>query len=77
MRKTMMVGIFSILLVSGIAMAQQSGEQNKGSSMRDMMQQMMGGESGMEGMMGMMRMMGQMSTMMDQCIATHESMHGE
>lgn len=73
MRKTMFVGIVSILLVSGIAMAQQSGEQEKGSSM----QEMMGSESGMGGMMGMMRMMGQMSKMMDQCIATHESMHGE
>ena len=75
MRKTILVGTFSILLVSGIAMAQKSSEQDKRSAMPGMMQGMMGGDNGMGGMMGMMKMMGQMSKMMDQCSAMMEEHH--
>ena len=73
MKKITFVGLLSFLMLSGLALAEQSGEEKKGSSMQGMMQQMMkgesGGESGMEGMMGMMKMMGQMGKMMDQCAA--------
>ena len=55
------------LTLSGVTLAQQSGEEKKGSSKQDMMQQMMkqkqSGEAGMEGMGGMMGMM----KMMEQC----------
>lgn len=75
MQKIIFVGLLSFLILSGVVLAQQSGEQEKGSSMRDMMEQMMEGKAGdrgmggMEGMMGMMRMMGDMSKMMDKCSA--------
>ena len=73
MKKITFVGLLSFLMLSGLALAEQSGEEKKGSSMQGMMQQMMQGEktgeSGMEGMMGMMKMMGQMGKMMDQCAA--------
>ncbi len=78
MKKFVMLGLVSLLIVSGIALADQSEEQ-KGSSMQGMMQQMMGGEkagkgtSEMGGMMGMMKMMGQMTKMMDQCSAMMSS----
>ncbi|MGH7256494.1 MAG: hypothetical protein ACREI3_12040 [Nitrospirales bacterium] len=62
----------SSLILAGAALAHQSGEQEKGSSMRDVMPKMMrggaGGESGMGIMGGMEGMMGQMGKMMDQCI---------
>ncbi|MFQ5976395.1 MAG: hypothetical protein ACE5J5_08785 [Candidatus Hydrothermarchaeales archaeon] len=72
MKKFVLLGLVSLLIVSGVALAHQSEEQ-RGSSMQGMMQQMMGGEtadkgkSGMGGMMNMMGMMGQMNKMMDQC----------
>lgn len=82
MKKIAFVGLLALLILSGIALAGQSGEEKKGSSMRGVMQEMMrggaGGESGMGmmgGMEGMMGMMGQMGKMMDQCITAHESMH--
>jgi len=69
-----MIALFALtvfLMVSGITLAQQSGDEKKGSSMQDMMQQMMkqkqsgeGSTEGMSGMMGMMRMMEQCSDMM-------------
>ena len=74
MKKLALFGLVSLLIVSGVALAHQSGEQ-KGSFMQGMMQQMMGGEtagkdmSGMEDMMNMMGMMGRMNKMMDQCTA--------
>ncbi len=75
MKKIMVAGLVSVLILSGVALAQQSGEEKKGSLMPNMMQQMMrgekagGGMGGMMGMMGMMEMMGQMGKMMDQCSA--------
>ncbi len=78
MKKFVMLGLVSLLIVSGIALADQSEEQ-KGSSMQGMMQQMMDGEkagkgtSGMGGKMGMMKMMGEMTKMMDQCTAMMSS----
>jgi hypothetical protein len=67
-----LIGLFAltaVLIVSGVTLAQQSGDEKKGSSVQDMMQQMMkqSGESGTEsmgGMMGMMRMMERCSDMM-------------
>ena len=60
------------LLLSGVTLAQQAGEEKKDSSMRGMMQEMMkqkqgSGESmqGMDGMMGMMKMMEQCAAMME------------
>lgn len=72
MKKIILAGLVSALILSGAALADQVREQEKGSSMPGMMQQMMGGEAtggGMSGMGGMMGMMGQMSKMMDQCTA--------
>ena len=74
MKKFVFLGLVSVLMVSGLALADQP-EKQKESSMQDMMQQMMGGEragkdmSGMGGMMNMMGMMGRMNKMMDQCTA--------
>lgn len=69
-----MIGLFALivfLMLSAITLAQQSGDEKKGSSMQDMMQQMMkqkqsgeGSMEGMGGMMGMMKMMEQCSDMM-------------
>lgn len=83
MKKLIIAGLTSLVILSGVALAGQSGEQKEGSSMRGMVEEMMGGEKsgggmgGMQGMMGMMNMMGQMDKMMDQCVSAHESMHGE
>lgn len=63
------VGLLAFLFLSGVALAQQPGEEKKGSSMPNMMQQMMGGGKTSQGMGGMMEMMGQMGKMMDQCSA--------
>jgi len=73
-KKFVLLGLVSLLVISGVVLAHQS-EEPQGSSMQGMMQQMMGGEragegmSGMEGMMNMMGMMGRMNQMMDQCSA--------
>jgi len=78
MKKFVFLGLVSLLIVSGLALADQS-EKHKESSLQSMMQQMMGGEkagkgmSGMEGMMNMMGMMGRMNEMMDQCTAMMSS----
>ena len=83
MKKIILAGLVSALILSGAALADQVREQEKGSSMPGMMQQMMGGETpgegmgGMGGMMGMMRMMGQMTKMMDQCTAMMGSSQSE
>lgn len=69
MKKAIFVGLVSVLILSGMALATQVEGEKKGSSMQRMMQEMMKGGNGMEGMMGMMKMMGQMDKMMDQCIA--------
>jgi len=71
MKRVALFALTVFLMVSGITLAQQSGDEKKGSSMQDMMQQMMkqkqsgeGSMEGMGGMMGMMRMMEQCSDMM-------------
>jgi hypothetical protein len=66
------IGLFvlvSLLVLSGLALASQSGEQRDHSSM--MQEMMKGGKQG-EHKDGMMRMM----KMMDQCAAMMESAHG-
>lgn len=78
MKNMISVGLVSLLILSGVALAHQSGEQETGaSSMESMMGDMTKGErrgkSGMGGMMGMMNMMDQMSKMMDQCSSMMES----
>ena len=73
MIKTILTVSAVFLTLSGVTLAQQSGEEKKGSSKQDMMQQMMkqkqSSESSMEGMGGMMGMM----KMMDQCSRMMES----
>src|SRR6266536_4164230 len=80
MKKIAFVISVVFLLLSGVTLAQQTGEEKKDSSMQGMMQGMMkgdqsGGDSmhgmgGMDGMMGMMKMMEQCSAMMKS--AQHE-----
>ncbi len=83
MKKFALAALVSLLILSGVALAHQSGEEKRGSSMPGMMQQMMGGETagegmgGMGGMMGMMKMMGQMTKMVDQCTAMMGSSQSE
>jgi len=76
MKKVALFALAVSLMVSGVTLAQQSGDEKKGSSMQDMMQQMMkqkqSGKGSMEGMGGMMGMM----KMMEQCAAMMESAHG-
>ena len=74
MKKITLIGLLSLLLVRGTALAQQSEEQKKGASVAGMMQGMMSGETD-GGMMGMMKMMAEMGKMMDQCSAMMESTH--
>jgi len=77
MKKLISIVVLSFLVVSGAALAQQSGDQEKASSMQGRMGQMMqgekSGEGGMGDMKGMMKMMGQMSKAMDQCSSMMES----
>ena len=75
MKKVTLVGLLSLLILSGVTLAQQSGEQRKDSPMQGMMQEMMkgekSGEGSTEGMGGMMRMM----KMMEQCSDMMKSAH--
>jgi hypothetical protein len=71
MKKIALTLLAVFLTLSGVTLAQQSGEEKKGSSMQDMMRQMMkqkqsgeGSMEGMGGMMGMMKMMEQCNDMM-------------
>lgn len=77
MKKIILVGLFSVSLMAGLALAQQSGEKKGGSPMQGMMEEMMGsgktGEGGMEGMMQMMKMMEQCGAMMENCCTTSEA----
>ena len=74
MKKITFVGLLSFLMLSGLALAEQTGQEKKASPMQGMMQEMMKGkESGESGMGGMMRMM----KMMEQCGAMMKSMHTE
>lgn len=71
------------LMFSGVTLAQQSGDQKKGSSMKDSMPEMMkgmqsraGGMQGMgdmSGMMGMMKMMEQCNEMMKSMPMQHQT----
>lgn len=79
--KKIVIPVLAVLLgLSGVTLAQQSGEdQKKGSLMKDSMPEMMkekqSGEAGrmgdMSGMMGMMKMMEQCNDMMKS--AQHET----
>jgi uncharacterized membrane protein len=69
--KRIALSVLAVFLVfSGVTLAQQSEEQNKGSSMMESMPEMMKGkqstEGGMHGMGEMGGMMGMMK-MMEQC----------
>ena len=67
--KTITLAVLVSIVLSGLALASQSGEQKDHSSM---MQEMMKGEKGMEGMSGMGGMM-RMMKIMDQCSSMMES----
>ena len=75
MTKKILILSAVFLTLSGVTLAQQSGEEKKGASKQDMMQQMMkqkqSGDSGMEGMGGMMGMM----KMMQECNEMMKSGH--
>lgn len=74
MKKAILVGFVSALILSGAALATQVEDEKKSPSMHGMMQEMMKGESAGETQMeGMMGMMGQMTKMMDQCSAMMET----
>lgn len=74
MKKIALTVLAVFLTLSGVTLAQQSGDEKKGSSMQGMMQEMMkqkqsgegamGGMGDMGGMMGMMKMMEQCNDMM-------------
>ncbi|TMA84451.1 MAG: hypothetical protein E6J74_34300 [Deltaproteobacteria bacterium] len=70
MKKIALPVLAVFLTLSGVTLAQQSGDQKKGSSMMDSMPEMMkgkqNGEGGMHGMGDMSGMMGMMKVM-EQC----------
>ena len=70
MKKIALPVLAVFLTLSGVTLAQQSGDQKKGSSMMESMPDMMkgkqSGEGGMHGMGDMSGMMGMMK-MMEQC----------
>jgi len=70
MKKIALTVLAIFVTLSGVTLAQQSGEEKKGSSMKDSMPEMMkgkqGGEGGMHDMGDMSGMMGMMN-MMEQC----------
>ena len=68
--KTITLAFLVSIVLSGLALASQSGDQMDHPSM---MQEMMKGEKGMEGMSGM----GGMMKMMNQCGAMMESTHDQ
>ena len=71
--KTITLAVLASIVLSGLALASQSGEPKDHTSM---MQEMMKGKNGMEGMSGMGGMMGMMK-MMDQCGAMMKSTHDQ
>jgi hypothetical protein len=81
MKKIAFVISVVFLLLSGVTLAQQTGEKKKDSSMQGMMKgDQSGGDSmhgmgGMDGMIGMMKMMEQCSAMMKS--AQHEGEKAE
>lgn len=78
MKHLILVGLVSLVILSGFALAHQSGDEKKGSSMKDMMQEMMkgkeAGEGGMHGMGNMGGMTGMMK-MMEECSDMMKSSH--
>ncbi|MGH9857533.1 MAG: hypothetical protein ACRD4B_06785, partial [Acidobacteriota bacterium] len=66
MRKFLLALLVSSFVVSGVAIAQQSGKPEQSSSMQGMMGEMKSGKEGehKDGMMRMMKMMDQCSAMM-------------
>ena len=70
MKTISLAALVSFLVLSGLALASQSGEQEDHSSM--MQEMMKGGQQG-EHKDGMMRMM----KMMDQCASMMDSMHAK
>jgi hypothetical protein len=77
MKKIALPVLAVFLALSGVTLAQQSGDQKKGSSMiesmPDMMKDKQSGEGGMHGMGDMGGMMGMMK-MMEQCSDMMKSM---
>ena len=77
MKQLILPALVVFLMLSGVTLAQQSGEQKKGSSMMESMPDMMkgkqSGEGGMHGMGDMGGMMGMMK-MMEQCNDMMKSM---
>jgi len=78
MKKLALPVLAVVLTLSGVTLAQQSGDQKKGSSMMESMPDMMkgeqSGEGGMQGMGDMGGMMGMMK-MMEQCNEMMKSGH--
>ena len=78
MNKLAIIVVAVVLTFSGVTLAQQSGEQKKGSSMMesmpDMMKEKKSGEGDMRGMGDMGGMMGMMK-MMQQCNDMMKSGH--
>lgn len=68
--KSITLAVLAAIVLSGVALASQSGEQKDHSSM---MQEMMRGGKQEEHKQGMMRMM----KMMDRCAAMMESAHAD
>lgn len=70
MKKFVVAGVFSLLVTAGVAVAQQSQNQNSRSSIHEMMHQMMENQgshdAGMGHMGGMMHGMNMMMSQMDQ-----------
>jgi hypothetical protein len=76
MKRIALLVLTVFLMISGVIMAQQSEDENKGSSMPGMMQPMMKQKQNDESRAeGMGRMMGMMK-MMEQCSAMMKSAHG-
>jgi hypothetical protein len=80
MKQLVLGGLVSLLVLSGFALAHQSADEKKGSSMVGMMQGMMKAkersEGGMHGMGDMGGMMGMMK-MMERCSDMMESHHNQ
>ncbi len=78
MKKIALTVLAVFLTLSGVTLAQQAVQQKQGSSMKDMMPEMMkekqSGEGSMQGMGGMGGMMGMMK-MMEQCGDMMKSTH--
>jgi hypothetical protein len=74
MKKLILALLVSSLAVSGVAVAQQSGNQEQSSPRQGMMEEMKSGKEGdhMGGVMGMMKMMDQCSKM-EGCCQTGKS----